>query len=764
MFRRATLLVLLLLAAGLPAVATATEHDLSEPQRVLLTLDAPDAVTGDDLRTWSGAMDAATIARVTQSVAAAVEAAGGTASIPSYRSPHVLATLPYGVDATSIAGVKTATELPTMQLALDNALDQIQIGTNRPSLSIGTDPDVNEQALTGHGQIIAILDAGVDASHPFFQDADGNSRVIAEACFSRAGDCPTESGTAISSSGPGTSHPLPPGVTASGPDHDHGNHVAGIFAGRNPETSASEPLRGVAPDVSIISIRVFPVTAIDGNVADLVDGMAWLRNWIDANATVPNSSVSVMNLSLGFKSDQNACPVVEPMVTVIDELLDRGTLTVAATGNDAFTNAISAPSCYTNTIAVTASEKANVNGDIVDRIAPYANVSNAVDLAAPGTSIMSSGLNATYLSHDGTSMAAPMVSGAIALARQATPELASGSTLLDQMRTALKATSVTVDDDITKNIPLLRMSDVMPALPEDDVLDAVPGAPQSVNATGNATKATVTFAAPTLWPRSVVGYTVTAIDTADETTVDTCVRGLRQSRSCEFAGLTTGSTYRFDVTATNLFGVSVAAQSDPVTLTEPPPPPPPPPAPAPAPEPAPAPVFSDISGSVHAANVAVLVERGVLRGCGVDRFCPRNTVTRGQFATMLANVLELPARPPGSSGFVDVDGNTHAAGIRAVVAAGLFGGVSDTRFDPNAPMRRGQIASVLAGAAGLSARPAAAGQFTDVAGSVHAGAIGAVVEAGLARGTSTTTFAPSARLPREQAATLVVNLIEFREN
>lgn len=157
----------------------------------------------------------------------------------------------------------------------------------------------------------------------------------------------------------------------------------------------------------------------------------------------------------------------------------------------------------------------------------------------------------------------------------------------------------------------------------------------------------------------------------------------------------------------------------------------------------------------------MLVDRGVLRGCGADLFCPRNTVTRGQFATMLANVVDLPVPPSGSSGFVDVEGSTHAAGIRAVTAAGLFGGVSSTRFDPNGPMRRGQIASTLAGAAGLPPRPAT--QFGDVAGSVHAGAIGAVVEAGLAKGTTGTTFAPSARLPREQAATLLVNLIDFRE-
>jgi len=269
----------------------------------------------------------------------------------------------------------------------------------------------------------------------------------------------------------------------------------------------------------------------------------------------------------------------------------------------------------------------------------------------------------------------------------------------------------------------------------------------------------VTFGAPEQWPKSVVAYTVVTkkIDGDTQTVVNmSCVRGLRQTRACTITGLTGGETYRFDVTATNLCGFSTVAESSTVTLTEPAP------APAPAPDPVLSPgTFHYTASSVHAVSIGVLVERGVVRGCAPELFCPHDTVTRGQFATMLAKVMELPAQPAGSRGFVDIDGHPHAAGIRAVLAAELFGGVSATHFDSNGSIRRGQVASVLAGAAGLS--PVAHTQFLDVAGSVHAGAIGGVVKAGLARGTSDTTFAPSAHLSRAQAATLMVSLIEFRE-
>ena len=593
MTHRLIMLGLSVALTALPAVATPVVAEMTANEPVLVTLDAPDAVIGDDRRTLSGAMDSATIARTAQQVAAAIEAAGGTASIPSYRFPYVLAALPAGFDVSAISGVRSVSESPKIALALNTALDTAQVSDLTPALTLGSP---NTQVLRGKGQNIAILDSGVDANHPFSQDSDGISRVIAEACFvtlplpGGGTDCPT-------SSGAGASHPLPNNESQSPTAaNSHGMHVAGIAAGSRPQTT--NPSRGVASEAGIISVRIFPVESRQGQIVDLIAALEWLLQWVDDNAGTPNARVAAVNLSLGFGCSGPApnADVSKDVYDLIEALRRKGAVTVAATGNSAQRTSIDAPSCYNNTIAVTATE----GTDDSEAIASYANVSSDVDVAAPGTGIASSAVLDSYGILSGTSMAAPMVAGAVALLREAAPDLAD-----DDFFAAAKASFSTgpmIDDErpivvddpnvegntarpagTVTGMPRLRAPDTIVKLRDDGVslLNDVPTAPTSLTVSAAETQATVSFGLPTTVPGSVTGYTVTAVDTATDTTVATCVRGLRQSRSCTITGLTTGATYRFAVTATNLFGASLAAQSDAVTLQAPPPPPPPPPPPTP---------------------------------------------------------------------------------------------------------------------------------------------------------------------------------------
>jgi subtilisin len=99
--------------------------------------------------------------------------------------------------------------------------------------------------VTGAGQVIAIVDSGVEKAHPFFARQGGGSRVVEEACYVTGTTCPdgTTASTATGSGEP---------CTASG--CDHGTHVAGIAAGKS-ATSA-----GIAPGADLMSIRVFRLT------------------------------------------------------------------------------------------------------------------------------------------------------------------------------------------------------------------------------------------------------------------------------------------------------------------------------------------------------------------------------------------------------------------------------------------------------------------------------------------------------------------------
>jgi beta-lactamase superfamily II metal-dependent hydrolase len=109
--------------------------------------------------------------------------------------------------------------------------------------------------------------------------------------------------------------------------------------------------------------------------------------------------------------------------------------------------------------------------------------------------------------------------------------------------------------------------------------------------------------------------------------------------------------------------------------------------------------FTDTSGSVHAADIDALAAAGITRGCNPpanDQYCPGDPVTRAQMASFLVRALELPA---GSSGiFTDTSGSVHAADIDALAASGITRGCNppdNDRYCPQDPVTRAQMASFL---------------------------------------------------------------------
>jgi subtilisin family serine protease len=277
----------------------------------------------------------------------------------------------------------------------------------------------------GTGTAVAILDTGVDSSHPFLA-----GKVAAEACFSS-----TQAGVSQSTCPNGTETQIGAGaaVPCSLESCLHGTHVAGIAAGSG--TSFS----GVARGAHIVAVQVFSIVtdaAACGGAApcagaynsDIIAGLEYVYSLAGP------LNVASANMSLGGETFTSACDG-EPEKPAIDNLRSIGVATVVAAGNDYAGNAIASPACISSAISVGSTTKSNT-------VSYFSNVAPFLSLFAPGEGINSSVPGGGFSVLSGTSMAAPHVAGAWAILRQAVPA-ASVSTILN----AFRSTGVPITDD-----------------------------------------------------------------------------------------------------------------------------------------------------------------------------------------------------------------------------------------------------------------------------------------------------------------------------
>jgi hypothetical protein len=110
--------------------------------------------------------------------------------------------------------------------------------------------------------------------------------------------------------------------------------------------------------------------------------------------------------------------------------------------------------------------------------------------------------------------------------------------------------------------------------------------------------------------------------------------------------------------------------------------------------------FIDDQASLFAADINALARWGITNGCAVNAFCPEGNVTRGQMAAFLVRALDLPAS--STNGFTDIDGSIFAADITALAAAGITQGCGPGLFCPNNLVTRAQMASFIVRAMGLN--------------------------------------------------------------
>ena len=162
----------------------------------------------------------------------------------------------------------------------------------------------------------------------------------------------------------------------------------------------------------------------------------------------------------------------------------------------------------------------------------------------------------------------------------------------------------------------------------------------------------------------------------------------------------------------------------------------------------------DIVGTTHAASIVAVVANGIASGFSDGTFRPNADVSRAQMATFLSQALDLqPSEDAELPEDVDAD-SPHADAIAAIIQAGIAQGKADGSFAPHDTVSRGQMATMLTAALGLDTR--AGGDVPeDAEGSVHADAIAAILENGVASGFADGSFRPHGDVSRGQMATFI---------
>lgn len=180
--------------------------------------------------------------------------------------------------------------------------------------------------------------------------------------------------------------------------------------------------------------------------------------------------------------------------------------------------------------------------------------------------------------------------------------------------------------------------------------------------------------------------------------------------------------------------------------------------------------FNDVEGHWAQDNIQFLAAREVLKGKKAGVFDPDGSVTRAEFITMLANLIDRPSvAEAGNTRFKDVSaGDWYAGYVNWAVTAGIVSGYGDGRFGPNDQITREQMAVMMDNfLKAIRADLAAVNEesiFTDQ-GQISnwaAAAVKRMQQAGLVNGRPDGSFAPQGTTTRAEAATVIKGYIDLQ--
>jgi subtilisin family serine protease len=275
----------------------------------------------------------------------------------------------------------TASSGPIKKVWLDRLIRPV---LDQSAPQIGA-PTAWAQGYEGNGVRVAVVDTGIDTTHP-----DLAGKVIAERNFT------TEPGT---------------------DEVGHGTHVASIIAGSG--AASAGQYRGVAPGVELISAKACEVFGC--GLSAIIAGVQW---------AVTEEGAKIVNLSLGGTDT----PDIDPLEQTINELTEsHGTLFVVAAGNSFAPFTVSSPATADAALAVAAVDRTDATAPFSSRGPRISDKGVKPEISAPGVAIIAARAVGTsppggipvgdsYMTLSGTSMATPHVAGAAALLAQLHPD------------------------------------------------------------------------------------------------------------------------------------------------------------------------------------------------------------------------------------------------------------------------------------------------------------------------------------------------------
>ncbi|MDE7063614.1 MAG: S8 family peptidase [Lachnospiraceae bacterium] len=204
-------------------------------------------------------------------------------------------------------------------------------------------------------------------------------------------------------------------------DNGHGTHVSGIIAGSG--FAGRGRYTGMAPGASILSVKVLDRMG-KGNTKQVVQALRWLMEHKE------EYRVRILNISVGMLATARE-EEQKLLLATMEEVWDAGIVVVAAAGNNGpRESSITIPGLCKTIITVGSSDDDAVNVRSLGLMKGYSGrgpTGSCVmkpEIVAPGTAIISCGRNAnSYEVKSGTSMATPVVAGAIAVLLEKRPRL-----------------------------------------------------------------------------------------------------------------------------------------------------------------------------------------------------------------------------------------------------------------------------------------------------------------------------------------------------